>query len=109
MLGALVVVLTTGSAAARTHGLGIVRVAHFDAPVYATAAPGEPGKLYVVEQAGRIVVLERGQIRNAFFDIRPLVLSGGDAADADRTHENRAAFDLFGIGKNPILIRRQVR
>jgi glucose/arabinose dehydrogenase len=79
VLGALVAGLTTGSATAREHGLGIVRVAHFDAPVYATAAPGEPGRLYVVEQAGRIVVLERGRIRSTpFLDIRPLVLSGGE-------------------------------
>jgi glucose/arabinose dehydrogenase len=74
----LVVVLTTGAASARS-ALGIVRVAHFDAPVYATAAPGEPSRLYVVEQAGQIVVLEAGHIRGTpFLDIRPLVLSGGE-------------------------------
>jgi glucose/arabinose dehydrogenase len=78
-LVALLVVVTSGSASARGHGLGIVRVAHFEAPVYATSAPGEPGKLYVVEQAGRIVVLEAGHIRSApFLDIRSSVLSGGE-------------------------------
>ena len=30
-------------------------------PVYATSAPGEPGNLYVVEQAGRILVLDERQ------------------------------------------------
>ena len=44
------------------------------APVYATAAPGEPGNLYVVEQAGVIRVLTGGRIRpTPFLDIRPLV------------------------------------
>ncbi len=50
-------------------------VGHFEAPVYATSAPGQPGKLYVVEQAGRIMVLGSA---TPFFDIRPLVLSGGE-------------------------------
>jgi glucose/arabinose dehydrogenase len=76
---AAVAVAATGSASARSDALRIVRVAHFDAPVYATAAPGEPDRLYVVEQAGRIMVLEKGKIRAApFLDIRPLVVSGGE-------------------------------
>jgi hypothetical protein len=45
-----------GGASARSHALQLVRVAHFNAPVYATVAPGEPGNLYVVEQAGVIRV-----------------------------------------------------
>ena len=70
-LAALLVFVTSGSASAREHALGIVRVAHFEAPVYATSAPGEPGRFYVVEQAGRIVVLEAGQFRaTPFLDIR---------------------------------------
>jgi glucose/arabinose dehydrogenase len=68
-----------GGASARGDALRIVRVAHFDAPVYATSAPGEPGNLYVVEQAGRIRVLSGGHIRSIpFLDIRPLVQSGGE-------------------------------
>jgi glucose/arabinose dehydrogenase len=71
--------MCAGSASARADGLGIVRVAHFDAPVYATSAPGEPGRLYVVQQAGQIVVLEAGHIRSTpFLDIKPIVLSGGE-------------------------------
>jgi glucose/arabinose dehydrogenase len=72
-------VLATGSASARSDALRIVRVAHFSSPVYATSAPGEPGRLYVVEQAGRIMVLEGGRIRSTpFLDIRSLVVSGGE-------------------------------
>jgi glucose/arabinose dehydrogenase len=47
--------------------------------VYATAAPGEPGNLYVVEQAGRILVLQNGKVRTTpFLDTRSLVQSGGE-------------------------------
>ncbi len=52
------------------------RVGRFNAPVYATSAPGAPG-LYVVEQAGRIRVLAKGKKRT-FLDIRGLVLFGGE-------------------------------
>jgi glucose/arabinose dehydrogenase len=83
------------TASARQDALHLVPVAHFDAPVYATPAPGEPGSLYVVEQAGTIRVLSGGHIRaTPFLDIRPLVRSGGEqgllsvAFDPDypRTH-----------------------
>jgi glucose/arabinose dehydrogenase len=68
-----------GAACARAGQLHLVRVAQADAPVYATAAPGEPGRLYIVEQAGRIVVLERGHIGSTpFLDIRSQVASGGE-------------------------------
>ena len=50
--------LVLSGAAARGDALRLTRVAHFTAPVYATAAPGEPGNLYVVEQAGVIRVLD---------------------------------------------------
>jgi glucose/arabinose dehydrogenase len=62
-------------ASARTTGLGIVKVGHFESPVYATSTPSEPGKLYVVEQAGRIMV--RGSA-TPFLDIRSIVKSGGE-------------------------------
>ena len=43
--------------------LGLEQVATgFDSPVFATAAPGEPNRLYVVEQGGRIRILEDGQV-----------------------------------------------
>ncbi len=57
-------------------GYAIVRVASgFDRPVYVAAAPGEPGRLYVVEQEGVIRVVERGRAR-VFLDIRDRVGSG---------------------------------
>jgi glucose/arabinose dehydrogenase len=52
-------------------------VGGLDSPVHVSAPPGEPDHLYIVEQAGRIRVLERGQLRT-FLDIRPLVRGGGE-------------------------------
>ena len=57
----------------------LVRVAHFDSPVYATAPPGVAKVLYVVEQAGRILVWQNGKVRaKPFLDIRSGVKSGGE-------------------------------
>jgi glucose/arabinose dehydrogenase len=67
------------SASGRSSALHLVPVGQFSAPVYATSAPGEPNNLYVVEQAGRIVVLQNGKPRaTPFLDIRTLVVSGGE-------------------------------
>jgi glucose/arabinose dehydrogenase len=57
----------------------LVQVGQFDAPVYATAPTGVRGVLYVVEQAGRIVVWRNGAVRaRPFLDIRSKVRSGGE-------------------------------
>jgi glucose/arabinose dehydrogenase len=48
-------------------------------PVFATGAPGVDGKLFVVEQAGRIRVLENGKLLDEpFLDITEKVASGGE-------------------------------
>ena len=63
-----------GSASGR-----LVQVGRFDAPVYATAPAGAQGVLYVVEQAGRILVWQKGKVRaRPFLDIRSRVRSGGE-------------------------------
>ena len=50
-----------------------------DAPVHVSAPRSEPGRLYVVEQAGVIRVVENGRLRaEPFLDIRSSVLSGGE-------------------------------
>ncbi len=50
-----------------------------DQPVYVTAAPGGPSRLYVVEQPGRIRVSERGKLRSEpFLDISKLVSCCGE-------------------------------
>jgi len=65
-----------GSAALRL--VPVVR-SGLEAPLHLTFAPGEPNRLYVVEQAGRIRVVEGGRLLDEpFLDIRPLVQSGGE-------------------------------
>jgi len=50
-----------------------------ESPVYVTAAPEEPDRLYVVEQAGRIRVLEGEKlVEEPFLDITSQVSSGGE-------------------------------
>src|SRR6185437_7846535 len=78
-LGVLAAAALPGAASGRSGTLHLVHVVQVAAPVYATTAPGEPGRLYIVEQAGRIVVLENGRIRSSpFLDIRRQVVSGGE-------------------------------
>lgn len=51
----------------------------FSQPVYVTAAKGEAGRLYVVEQGGTIHVLDGGKRRaTPLLDIRRLVTAGGE-------------------------------
>ncbi len=61
-------------------GLRLVEiVSGLDSPVHLAAAPGEPERLYVVEQAGRILVLEGGELLpTAFLEIEDRVESGGE-------------------------------
>ena len=48
-------------------------------PVDVVQAPGEPTRLYVVEQPGVIRVVERGRVRpTPFLDVRSLVVAGGE-------------------------------
>ena len=51
----------------------------FSQPIFVTGAKGEAGRLYVVEQGGRILVLQGGKRRAApFLDISRLVTAGGE-------------------------------
>jgi glucose/arabinose dehydrogenase/outer membrane protein assembly factor BamB len=67
-------------APARTRALRLVRVASgLDEPTYVAAAPGERGRLYVVEKTGRIVVLQNGRVRKTpFLDLRGRVSTGSE-------------------------------
>ncbi|MDQ3670639.1 MAG: PQQ-dependent sugar dehydrogenase [Actinomycetota bacterium] len=48
-------------------------------PVHVAVAPGEPDRLYVVEQTGAIRVLEDGRLREApFLDVSNDIQSGGE-------------------------------
>jgi glucose/arabinose dehydrogenase len=65
------------AAEAATPKLAVV-VRGLQSPVDVVQAPGEPNRLYVVEQPGRIRILQGGRVRGTFLDIRPLVVAGGE-------------------------------
>jgi glucose/arabinose dehydrogenase len=59
--------------------LRLVKVGSFVSPTYVTAPPGDPSRLMVTEQAGRIRVVRNGRtLRRPFLDIRRNVTSGGE-------------------------------
>jgi glucose/arabinose dehydrogenase len=73
----LVAIPAVAGAGTERQELSIVRVARgFDSPVYVAATASEPARLYIVEQPGRIFVLEKGK-RRLFMDIRGRVGSEG--------------------------------
>jgi glucose/arabinose dehydrogenase len=54
-------------------------VSGLDSPLNVTAPRNEKGRVYVVEQAGKIVVVENGRVRaQPFLDITSQVLAGGE-------------------------------
>ena len=60
--------------------IGIEQVAGgFESPVQATSAPGDSTRIYVVEQTGRIMVVENGQTREQpFVDLSDRIVAGGE-------------------------------
>src|SRR5262245_26629426 len=57
----------------------LVKIGSFDSPLYVTAPPGDSRRVFVVEQAGVVRVLEDGkELGTPFLDIHRLVLSGGE-------------------------------
>jgi glucose/arabinose dehydrogenase len=64
----------------RPSALELVEVASgLDGPTNVEFRPGDPVRLYVTEQAGRIRVVEAGAVRSRpFLDLRRHVLSGGE-------------------------------
>jgi glucose/arabinose dehydrogenase len=71
------------SAAGRTSAASgkvrLVKVGQFDAPLYVTAPPGDRRRIFVVQQAGRIIEVRGGKKVGApFLDITSKVTSGGE-------------------------------
>lgn len=67
-----------GSGSLSSARLGVV-ARGFERPVLALQAPGEPRRLYVVEQTGYVRVLDRGvRIGRAFLDLHGKVSSGNE-------------------------------
>ena len=68
--------LATGGAT----GLRLVEVASgLESPTHVAVPPGEPDRLYVVEQPGRVRIIENGVLRpGAFLDLVDQIRSGGE-------------------------------
>jgi glucose/arabinose dehydrogenase len=65
--------------AAAGRGVRLAKVGDFRSPVYVTAPPGDRRRIFVVEQAGRIVVVRGGKpVARPFLDIRSKVTAGGE-------------------------------
>jgi glucose/arabinose dehydrogenase len=64
----------------RAPALRLERIATgLDSPLHVAATPAEPNRIYVVEQAGRILAVEDGRVRpEPFLDIRERVTAGGE-------------------------------
>ncbi|MEM1071433.1 MAG: PQQ-dependent sugar dehydrogenase [Planctomycetota bacterium] len=76
---AIVCALTAGSAMGQFR---LERIAQVSRPVFMTSAPGEPDKLFVVEQLGRIRIIENDSlVIQPFLDINPAVTGGSSGAD----------------------------
>ena len=66
---------TTPPADVAGAGVRLTKIGDFERPVHVASPPGDPRTLYVVEQAGRIVVLRDGAfLPQPFLDIRDEVL-----------------------------------
>ena len=64
--------------AAAGRGVRLVKIGDFAAPLYVTAPPGDNRRVFVVEQAGRIMVVQGGKrLAQPFLDIRSKVTAGG--------------------------------
>jgi len=62
-----------------SRGVRLARIGRFASPVYVTSPPGDRRRVFVVEQAGRIVVVRGGRrLARPFLDIRSLVTAGGE-------------------------------
>jgi glucose/arabinose dehydrogenase len=73
---ALAAVAITTPAVAAPSSVTLVPVARFSAPVGVVAAPGDASRLFVVEQAGRIVA-RRGTSQTTFADLTDRVKADG--------------------------------
>jgi glucose/arabinose dehydrogenase len=62
-----------------SRGVRLIKIGDFASPLYVTAPPTDRRRVFVVEQAGRIVVLRGGRrLPQPFLDIRSKVTAGGE-------------------------------
>jgi Glucose / Sorbosone dehydrogenase len=76
---AIAVLAAACCAAPASAAVHLTTVGSFTAPVYVTAPPADPHRLFVVEQAGRVMeVLDGQKLDTPFLDISRDVRSGGE-------------------------------
>ena len=63
--------------ASNASALELDPVGTFDAPLYVTSDPNDPDRIFVVEQQGRIELLDHG-VQRHFLDIHDFVVGGGE-------------------------------
>jgi glucose/arabinose dehydrogenase len=104
----------TGAAGKR--GVHLVPLGNFQQPVYVTGAPGEPGRVFVVQRAGQIALLLGGHAQSRpFLDISDVVYTqGGDeegllglAFPADYTRSGRFYVDYTVQGGDIEVVQYQ--
>ncbi|HVD86644.1 MAG TPA: PQQ-dependent sugar dehydrogenase [Solirubrobacterales bacterium] len=102
---ALLLGLWTGSARA----LSLQQIGSFEAPIFVTSDPGNPDRLFVVERAGAVALVENGDIK-PFADIHSLVSSEGEggllsiALSPDFDQSGRFFLDYTGKAEGEIHI-----
>jgi glucose/arabinose dehydrogenase len=105
--------LAAGAASPRL----VVLATGFQKPVLATQAPGEPDRVYVVEQVGLIRIVEKGGAIRArpFLDLRGLVSTGGEqgllglAFGPDYVHRHRIYVNYTDTNGATIIAEYRVR
>ncbi len=64
---------------AQSKGVRLATVGRFESPLFVTGAPGDTHRVYVVEQTGRIRVVQDGRkLAQPFLDISDIVNAGGE-------------------------------
>ncbi len=112
---AAAVVVPAATSGQSALGIGTVAVG-LRQPVHVAFAPGEPGRLYVVERAGRVrVVDDLRPLPRPFLDIRPRVRSGGlvgllSLAFHPRYATDKRAYVMYTApGGNLVVLELRVR
>lgn len=100
----------TLAAPAPGQGVRLQKVGEFRQPTYLAAPPGDAARRFVVERAGRIVLLRRGR-RTPFLDIRRRVRTDGEEgllsmAFHPRYQRNRRYFVYYVDRRGAIVIRQ---
>ena len=75
----------------------------FKKPIYVTSHPEDSKLLYVIEQAGRIMLIEKGKrLKRAFLDIRAEVVTPNRPGDERLRPPERAAHERRRVGAHEL-------